>query len=181
MDNIYSLNVSNDSEKDRKYEKTVHKRRSSVFQHRSNTLDQRGENEEVVDIGNVEKCASNESQEEPFNLEKYIISLRNERKEWIETLKQRKVQRRHLAKQKLRLEKEGEYLDLSVLTKRDKAFITARPNYQYICKNYKKLSDTAGKISVLHNLVYRLNQRFILQMEEKVNRITDKIIAISKS
>ncbi|CAL7947966.1 unnamed protein product [Xylocopa violacea] len=180
MDNIYSLNASDDSEKNAKYEKTVHKRRSSVFQRRSSAFDNREENEKVVDTRNAEKYVSNESQEETFNLEKYIISLRNERKEWIETLKQRKAQRRSLAKQKLRLEKEGQHLDLNILTERDKAFITARPNYQYICKNYKKLSDTTGKMSALYNQVYRLNQRFILQMERKLNRITDKIVATSE-
>lgn len=118
---------------------------------------------------------------EEFNLQEYIISLRGERKQWIETLRQRRIERKNLAKQKLCLETQGQTLDLSFLTEKEKVFLAARPNYQQICKNYKKLSDVTVKISMLQNTVSKLNQRFITDVEEHVHKVTDKIIKESGS
>lgn len=106
--------------------------------------------------------------------------MKNERKEWIDTLKQRKSQRKCLTKQKLCIENQGQTLDLSILTEFEKAFITARPNYQQICRNYKQMSDVALKISELQSIVYKLNEKFILQMEDKLHKLTDKIIEMSQ-
>lgn len=123
------------------YKKSIHKRRSSVFQSRQIIFDEceGTEDKETVENREVIKCTSNTTQEKVFNLEEYIINLRNERKEWIETLKQRKTQRKNLTKQKLCLENQEQLLDLNVLSEYEKTFVTARPSYQHICKNYEKL------------------------------------------
>ncbi|PBC30558.1 uncharacterized protein LOC107997022 [Apis cerana] len=182
MDNIYSLDTSH-VEKDLEYKKSIHKRRSSVFQSRQIIFDECEGTEDKETVENREdiKCVSNTTQEKVFNLEEYIINLRNERKEWIETLKQRKTQRKNLTKQKLCLENQEQLLDLNILSEYEKTFVTARPSYQHICKNYEKLSDMLVKLSVLYNLAYKLNQRFISQMERRLCKITDKIIKISES
>lgn len=96
-------------------------------------------------------------------------------------MKQRKTQRKNLTKQKLCLENQEQLLDLNILSEYEKTFVTARPSYQHICKNYEKLSDMLVKLSVLYNLAYKLNQRFISQMERRLCKITDKIIKISES
>ncbi|XP_071856728.1 uncharacterized protein [Bombus fervidus] len=182
MDHFHSVDASH-SEKNSECTKTVHKRRSSVFQSRTITFNeyegtQCVEDEKTVDAEDVIKCVSKISPEKPIDLEEYIINLRNERKEWIETLKQRKVQRKNLAKQKLYSENGGQLLDLNVLAEYEKAFVTARPNYQHIYRNYKKLSDVVAKTSVLYNLTYKLNQRFVRQMERRLCKVNDKIIEI---
>ncbi|XP_003708220.2 uncharacterized protein LOC100880510 [Megachile rotundata] len=176
-----SVNLSDASqlEKDSKNAKIIHKRRSSIFQNRVISFDECKENEKFEDIQGATSCRQTISRKEHFNLEEYIINLRNERKEWIETLKQRKSQRKCLSKQKLCIENQGQTLDLNVLTEFEKAFITARPNYQQICRNYKKMSDVALKISELQSIVYKLNEKFILQMEDRLHKVTDRIIEMS--
>ncbi|KOC65974.1 hypothetical protein WH47_12773 [Habropoda laboriosa] len=181
MDNLHSSDVPN-GEKDSN-EKVIRKRRSSVFQSRASTFNECegvsfGETAKAVD---AVKNTSEVLQEENFNLKEYIMCLKNEREEWIDTLKQRKAQRKNLTKEKLHFESQGQLLDLSILTDCEKAFIRSKPNYQYICRNYKKLLDITVKLSVLHNKVYKLNQRFISQMEGKLHRITEKVIEISRS
>lgn len=122
-----------------------------------------------------------ETPQEVFNFEEYVNSLKNERKEWLETYKRRKRERRSLTKQKLRLENDGQPLDLNLLSDSEKAFLLARPNYQNICKNANKLSETALKISMLNDMVYEVNKRFILQMEERLRKIKKRIIETSES
>lgn len=177
-----SVNLSDASqlEKDSKNAKIVHKRRSSIFQNRVISFDELKENEKFEDVDGAASDAQTISRKELFNLEEYIIHLKNERKEWIDTLKQRKSQRKCLTKQKLCIENQGQTLDLSILTEFEKAFITARPNYQQICRNYKQMSDVALKISELQSIVYKLNEKFILQMEDKLHKLTDKIIEMSQ-
>ncbi|CAK9810414.1 hypothetical protein ANTPLA_LOCUS6579 [Anthophora plagiata] len=181
MDDLHLLDVTN-AEKDSN-EKIVRKRRSSIFQSRATTFNEceGGETEKAVDAEDATKCASTVSQEETFNLKEYIMCLKNERKEWIDTLKQRKAQRKILKKQKLCLEDQGQLVDLNILTDCERAFVTAKPNYQCICRNYKKLSDVTVKLSILHGKVYKLNQRFISEMGKKLRRITKKVIEISGS
>ncbi|CAK9812889.1 hypothetical protein ANTQUA_LOCUS7442 [Anthophora quadrimaculata] len=181
MDNLHLIDVQN-AEKDLN-EKIIRKRRSSIFQSRATTFNEcegasGTETEKAVDVEDATKCASKVSQEKTFNLKEYIMCLKNERKEWIDTLKQRKAQRKSLKKQKLSLENQGQLADLNILTDYQRAFVTAKPNYQYICRNYKKLSDVTVKLSILDGKVYKLNQRFISQMEKKLHRITGKVIGI---
>lgn len=114
-------------------------------------------------------------------MEQYICRLRNERKEWIETFRQRKAERKSLTKKKLRLESQGQPVDLTVLTDSEEAFVMARPNYQSICKNNKRLTEMTLKVSILNQTVYKLNQRFISQMEKRVGKITEKIMEMSES
>ncbi|XP_053986902.1 uncharacterized protein LOC128880640 [Hylaeus volcanicus] len=186
MDNLNQSDVSN-SEKVLQEEKAVYKRRSLVFQSRMSTFDayegaQHIQGEKSVDSGDTTECPSKIQQETAFNLEEYIKSLREERKEWIETYKQRKAERRKLKKQKLYLDTEGgQPLDLSILSDSEKAFVTARPNYMLICKNNQKLTVTTSKISLLNQMIYELNERFILQMEKRLRKVTDKIIETSES
>ncbi|KAK9310697.1 hypothetical protein QLX08_000024 [Tetragonisca angustula] len=185
MDNSHFMDALH-LENDLKYTKSIHKRRSSVFQSRTIAFDEHediqcAEGAKDADDNERIKCVSEISQEKPFNLEKYIINLRNERKEWINTLKQRKIQRKNLASQKLHLENQGQSLDCNILAEFEKTFVRAQPNYQHIYRNYKDLSAMIKKISMLRNLTYKLNQRFILQMEKRLNKVTDKIIETSRS
>lgn len=139
------------------------------------------EGAKAVDDNETIKCVSEISQEKLFNLEKYIIDLRNERKKWIDTLKQRKIQRKNLTSQKLHLENQGQSLDFNILAEFGKTFVRAQPNYQHIYRNYTELLNMIKRILMLHNLTYKLNQKFILQMEKRLNNVTDKIIEISRS
>ena len=181
-----SLNLTDASklEKDSNYTKIVHKRRSSIFHTHVIPSDEcKGtsftENEKSTGTQDAAECAHTTA-EEPFNLDKYIINLKNERKEWIETLKQRKAQRKILTKQKLCIENQGQVIDLNVLTESERAFVMARPNFQEICKNHKKILDVTLKVSELRSIVHKLNEKFILQMEERLQKLTDKIIEISE-
>ncbi|XP_017880677.1 uncharacterized protein LOC108625295 isoform X2 [Ceratina calcarata] len=172
MDHLHSPDNILSIEESLINEPVVQKRRSSVFQSLQVAEDDRT-------VGNSSK--NPQLQEETFNLEEYIICLRNERKEWLETLKERKRQRRGLMKKKLSVESQGQHLDYSVLTEHEKAFVSAKPNYHDIYKNYKKLSDISLKTQLLRSLVYKLNRNFILQMEGRLQGATKKIIKESVS
>ncbi|XP_076232255.1 uncharacterized protein LOC143177879 [Calliopsis andreniformis] len=178
MNSFNSSDISH-LEKCSDHDKIVHKRRSSVFHSRTVALDK--DKEEEVDINADTGCMSKMPEEECFGLEEYVNSLRKERKEWIETYKRRKLERKSLMKQKLRLEEQGQCLDLSILSDSDKAFVLACPNYQHLYENTRKLSEMVLKISVLSQVVYKLNQRFILQMERRLGKVTKKVIETSES
>lgn len=126
--------------------------------------------------------ASNKNEEdtqtgaETFDLEEYIEKLKQERKDWLQEYKKRKIQRKNLTKQKAIAESQGQLLDVNILTEFERAFIKARPNYEYICKNSQKLSDVALKISTLSQLVHKLNQRFMEKMENNISRASRDII-----
>lgn len=163
-------------------EPVVHKRRSSVFQSKLNESKELERSQVTEDDKSVSNSNENQQlQEDTFNLEEYIIRLRNERKEWIKTLKERKMQRRSLMKKKASVESQGQLLDYSVLTEHEKAFVSVKPNYHELCKNYTKLSDINLRTRLLRTLVYKLKQDFILQMEGKLDRATKKIIKESVS
>ncbi|KZC13287.1 PREDICTED: uncharacterized protein LOC107191395 [Dufourea novaeangliae] len=180
MDNFSSPEASH-SEKLLKHENAVHKRRSSIFQSRITVFDECEGNEKSLENHDTNKYVSKTPEVEGFNLELYIRNLKEERKEWIETLRQRKAERKSLKKQKLRLENQGKSVDLITLSDSEKAFVTSRPDYQSICKSNKRLTEMALKVSILHHMVYKLNQRFILRMEKKLCRVTKKVIETSES
>ncbi|XP_076654780.1 uncharacterized protein LOC143360096 [Halictus rubicundus] len=180
MDNC-SLSDASHSEVPLNHEKAVQKRRSSIFYSRVIAFDQCEEDEKPVDNNDIKACASETPEVEVFDLEQYIHRLKNERTEWIKTWKQRKAERKSLTKKKLQLESQGQPVDLTALTDSEKAFVVARPNYQSICKKNKKLKETMLKVLMLHQMVYKLNQRFILKMEKRVSKIKGKIIEMSES
>lgn len=120
-------------------------------------------------------------QEEAFNLEEYINGLRNEREEWIRTFKRRKAEQKSLTKHKLRLESEGQPLDVNILPDSERTFVIARPDYQHICKSNKRLSERTLRVSVLNQMANVLNQRFIFQMEKRLGKVTEKVIQTSDS
>ncbi|XP_078045127.1 uncharacterized protein LOC144474286 [Augochlora pura] len=159
-------------------EKVIHKRRSSVFQSRIVDFDQCEENEKSID---KKHSPSKTSQVEEFDLKQYIRNLENERKEWISMLKQRKSERKRLMNQKLRLESQRQPFDLNALTDSERAFVMARPNYQHIYENNKKLQETAVKVSILNQIVYRVNQKFISKMEVGLCKMTENIIQKTES
>ncbi|XP_032672828.1 uncharacterized protein LOC116844852 [Odontomachus brunneus] len=174
--------VSQVSHLDEEYRsaKIIHKRRSSIFCRQNITFNQQ-ENDNKITTNKTE-LASNEYEEdtqtgvESFDLEKYIEKLKQERKDWQQEYKKRKSQRKNLTKQKAIAESQGQLLDLNILTKSERAFIRARPNYEYICKNSQKLSDVALKISTLSQVVNKLNQRFMEKMENNISRASRDII-----
>lgn len=166
-------------------ENIVYKRRSSVFQNRVSLFDEHEgtqciESEKSMNNHDARECISSLPQEENFDLVEYINSLVNERKEWILTSRQRKNECRCLSKQKLHIENQGQPLDLNILSESEKAFVTACPNYRRICKTNNKLTDAAVKVSALNQVVYKLNERFILQMEKRLSILTDKVIKTSE-
>ncbi|XP_031844325.1 uncharacterized protein LOC116432101 [Nomia melanderi] len=179
--NNYNLSDASHSETASKPENAVHKRRSSVFQSRLTAFDQCEGNENRADNSDADRCISETSQAETFNLEQYICSLKNERKEWIETFRQRKTERKCLTKKKLLLESQGQPVDLTTLTDSEEAFVMARPNYQSICKNNKRLTEMTLKVSMLNHRAHKLNQRFITQMEKRLSKITKTIMEMSES
>ncbi|EFN89382.1 uncharacterized protein LOC105185314 [Harpegnathos saltator] len=124
--------------------------------------------------------ANNQTDAGIFNLEEYIKKLKQERKDWQQEYKNRKIQRKNLAKEKTIMESQGQLLDINILTESERAFITARPDYEYICKNGQKLSDVALKISILSRLVHKLNQRFMENMENNMSRAVKDIIKMSE-
>ena len=166
-------------------EKVVYKRRSSIFQGRTSVFDKDKSTQltsdkcAVTDAGAEQ--ASEALQEDAFNLEEYINGLKNEREEWIRTLRRRKAEQKSLTKHKLRLESEGQPLDLNILPDSEKTFVIARPDYQHICKSNKRLSETTLRVSVLNRMANALNQRFIFQMEKRLGKVTEKVIRTSDS
>ncbi|XP_076276554.1 uncharacterized protein LOC143207221 [Lasioglossum baleicum] len=180
MNNCSSSDASH-SKMPLNHDTAVQKRRSSVFYNRVIAFDQYEEDEKSLDNNDVKACVSETPQVEAFDLEQYICSLKNERTEWLKTLKQRRAERKSLTKQKLRLENEGQPVDLTALTDSEKAFVVARPNYQNIWKKNKKLRETTSKVLILNQMVYKLNQRFIFKMEKRLSKCTGKIIEMSES
>ncbi|XP_033326777.1 uncharacterized protein LOC117220676 [Megalopta genalis] len=162
-------------------DRVIHKRRSSVFQSRIVDFDQCEENQNSMDNDDMKHYASKTLQEDDFDFEQYIHNLKNERKQWITMLKQRKSERKRLLNQKLRLESQRQPFDLTVLTDSERAFVLARPNYQNIYENNKKLREKTVKLSILNQMVYRVNQKFISRMEVGLRKITEKIIEKTKS
>ncbi|XP_035722166.1 uncharacterized protein LOC118441622 [Vespa mandarinia] len=169
-------------------DKVTCKRRSLVFQSRTSKLftdeetDQARnlENEDFLEINKSKRqCVEDVTKKENFDLQKYINDLRQERKLWQSTLKERKSKRRILSKQKSVLEEQGQNLDTKALSDSERSFLSASPNYEYICENSQKLSDMALKIILLNELVFKLNERFMLRMKEKLNKTTKKIIEMS--
>ncbi|XP_076673677.1 uncharacterized protein LOC143371912 [Andrena cerasifolii] len=167
-------------------ERVVYKRRSSIFRGRTIVFDE----DKGTQLTRSDKCtdtdagaerASEASQEEAFNLEEYINGLRNEREEWIGTFRRRKAEQKSLTKHKLRLESEGQPLDVNILSDSERTFVIARPDYQNICKSNKRLSERTLRVSVLNQMTNALNQRFILQMEKRLGKVTKKVIQTSDS
>ncbi|KYN06698.1 hypothetical protein ALC62_02356 [Cyphomyrmex costatus] len=165
-------------------ESTIHKRRSSIFHSRiSIARDHQQDDNEVTINGNrpdqkEEEC--NVKNVKAFNLKEYTDKLKQERKDWQQEYRNRKVQRRNLTKQKLRTEGQGQILDINVLTEAERAFVLTRPNYEHICKNSQKLLNMALKISMLSQHVHKLNQRFMERMEGNISKATVNIIKISE-
>ncbi|KAF7400603.1 uncharacterized protein V1477_017273 [Vespula maculifrons] len=170
------------------FDKVTCKRRSLVFQSRTSKLfideeiDQARnlENEDFVSINKCKRqCVEDVTRTENFDLQKYIRDLKQERKLWQSTLKERKSKRRVLSKQKSVLETLGENLDSKALSDSERSFLSASPNYEYIYENSQKLSDTALKITLLNELVFKLNERFMTRMKEKLDKTTKKVIEMS--
>lgn len=120
------------------------------------------------------------AENETSNLKEYVEKLRQERKDWQQEYKNRKVQRRNLTKQKASVEGQGQVLNINILTETERTFILTRPNYEHICKNSQKLLDMALKISMLNQHVYKLNRRFMEQIEGNIAKATANIIKISE-
>ncbi|XP_071560294.1 uncharacterized protein [Temnothorax nylanderi] len=182
-----TANASNFDE-EFKSERTVRKRRSSVFQTRTVTRDH---NEGVNDVTingsrltadpnkDEEECNAKDNVE-TFNLKEYVEKLRQERKDWQQEYKSRKAQRKNLTKQKASVEGQGQILDINVLTAAERTFVLTRPNYEHICKNSQKLLDVALKMSTLGQHVHRLNRRFMERMESNISKATVNVIKISE-
>lgn len=166
-----------------KSERTVHKRRSSIFHTRIVTRDHDEDDESIINgsrsapNNDEEKC---NAKDENFNLKEYIEKLRQERKDWQQEYKNRKVQRRNLTKQKASVEGQGQVLDINILTEAERTFVLTRPNYEHICKNGQKLLDVALKISTLTQHVHKLNRRFMERMESNISKATVNIIKMSE-
>ncbi|XP_011633404.1 uncharacterized protein LOC105424718 [Pogonomyrmex barbatus] len=178
-----TFDVSNFNE-ECKSNRTVHKRRSSIFCTRNVVRDQdEGINEVTAneDTPNNDKGKCNaKNNVEVFNLKEYIEKLRQERKDWQQKYKNRKVQRKNLTKQKITIEGQGQILDINLLTESERHFVLTRPNYEHICKNSQKLLDLALKLSILSQHVYKLNRRFMEKMEGNISKATIDIIKISE-
>lgn len=138
-------------------------------------------NENKLVLNEDKKECSTYTDAEIFNLKEYIEKLKQERKEWQQEYKFRKIQRKTLTKQKINLERQGQPLDTNALTESQRAFIAARPNYENICRNTQKLHDTVLKITTLNQLVCKLNQRFMEKMEDNIARTTKKVIELSET
>lgn len=117
---------------------------------------------------------------EAFNLKEYIEKLKHERKTWQEECKKRKIERRSLTKDKESIERQGQVLDLNILSESERTFLLKRPDYEYICKNNQKLVDVALKISTLNQLIHKLNQRFMEKMESNISKATSNVIKMSE-
>ncbi|KYN35858.1 hypothetical protein ALC56_09649 [Trachymyrmex septentrionalis] len=168
-----------------KSEKTVYKRRSSVFHARfSITHDHQKDDNGVIINGNgpnqKEKECNAKDAVEVFNLKEYIEKLRQERKDWQQEYRNRKAQWKNLTKQKTSLEGQGQVLDINVLTEAERAFVLTRPNYEHICKNSQKLLDVAVKISKLSQHVHKLNEKFMERMKDNISKATANVIEISE-
>ncbi|KAK0180038.1 hypothetical protein PV327_005721 [Microctonus hyperodae] len=164
--------------------KIINKRRSSIFQRRSIT---RHAQDNVVDTcGNETEIANDESQVQPvpeeenkFDLNAYIMCLKNEREEWRKTLSERKSQRRRLTKQELNIGNECE-LDLTVLTNCERSFLSSRPNYHQILKNVNNLVPLAVKIATLNSHINHLHENLRIIMKEKIIESTKQINELDK-
>ncbi|KYN27600.1 PREDICTED: uncharacterized protein LOC108771137 [Trachymyrmex cornetzi] len=179
-----TVDVSNFNE-DFKSEKTIHKRRSSVFHARfSIACDHKKDDNGVITNRNrpnqKEKECNAKDTVEAFNLREYIDKLRQERKDWQQEYRNRKTQRKNLTKQKTSTERQGQNLDINVLTEAERAFVFTRPNYEHICKNSQKLLDVALKISKLSQHVHKLNEKFMERMKNNISKATVNVIEISE-
>lgn len=115
-----------------------------------------------------------------FNLVEYIENLKQERKDWHQEYRNRKCQRKDLAKQKACIEHQGQIMDMNVLTEYERAFLIGRPDYELICRNTQKLHDMTLKISMLNQLVHKVNQRFVNCMEKNIVLSIKEIIKMSE-
>lgn len=167
--------------KECKSEKTVYKRRSSIFHTRvDQSKDNEGSPGNRFSSSKVNKESIAENETETFNLKKYIEELRQERKDWQKEYKSRKTQRKNLAKQKTSLEKQGQAFDISILTESDRVFLLTRPNYELICQNSQKTLDAALKISLLGQHIQKLNKKFMEKMESNISTTTKNVIKLSQ-
>ncbi|XP_012285327.1 uncharacterized protein LOC105702380 [Orussus abietinus] len=163
----------------------VKKRRSSIYKRRSIThtikdtnavtsVDHDEKSEDCERIDNIAKRKEDESVE----LKKYIDKLRCERKNWQETLSERRRQRRTLLKKKAQLEHSKRFVDLSKLSDSERTWISHRPNYEQICRNSKKLVIMAVRVSILNQYITKLIHRFLLNMNQKIDNATKRIIEL---
>lgn len=186
-----------DAEKVAEDERRIHKRRSLVFQtRRSSTHTEadggkeprdekeakvRAEVDEDSRRKDEEEGRDENLEEERFELADYVERLRRERKLWIETWRQRKAERKILTGRKSSAEARGQCFEVNVLSDSQRAFVLARPNYEEISQDRRKLIAVAMKVAALNRLARKLNQRFISQMEEKLYDVTKRIIKMSDS
>lgn len=85
-----------------------------------------------------------------------------------------------MTKEKASMEMEGQTLDINILSDSERAFLSKRPDYEYICKNSKKLLNVALKISMLNQLIHKLNVRFVEEMESKISKATRTLVKMSE-
>ena len=102
--------------------------------------------------------------------------MRKERKQWKETLQERKLNTKIAKKERNIIKTDGPPLDLSILTDSQKAFVNARPPYEQIFENIKTLKDLAVKIAVLKQEIDLLNNTLLLKIERKVAAATKALI-----
>ncbi|KAH0564327.1 hypothetical protein KQX54_011442 [Cotesia glomerata] len=169
-DRKYSdVDSSDDNEEEKRLEEN--KRRSSIFQSRASQrhFDVDSQDESEAQEGNAQK------EPDEFNLEEYVNSLKAEYEEWKKTLKERKHQRRLLAKQEEAL-KGGVELDFNVLTESDREFIQARPNYGAICEKINDVMPIAVKVAQGNIEINHLNDNLQQLLGEKIKESNIKII-----
>ncbi|KAM0735871.1 hypothetical protein ACS0PU_009832 [Formica fusca] len=171
-------------DKERKSEKTVYKRRSSIFHTRIITCDQTKDNEGTSNENRFSPNKVNEEciiqNDEAFNLKEYIEKLKQERKDWQKEYKNRKIQRKNLTKQKTSVEEQGQVFDINILTESDRVFLLTRPDYEHICQNSRKTLDAALKISTLSQHIHKLNKKFMEKMENNISTATKNVIKLSE-
>ncbi|XP_011879632.1 PREDICTED: uncharacterized protein LOC105568517 [Vollenhovia emeryi] len=166
-----------------KSERTVRKRRSLIFQARAKTCER---NEGEVTINESDPTSKDEDERdakdgaEVFNMTEYLEKLRQERKDWQEEYRNRKAQRRNLAKQKASVERLGQVVDIDAVEEDARDFISMRPNYEQISENREKMLDLMVKIYTFHRLTKKLNQRFTERIERSISKATGNMIKHSE-
>lgn len=111
-------------------------------------------------------------------MQKYINDLKQERKEWKRTFRQRERQHKALLKQTTNMHQREQELDLNVLSESERSFLLSRPNYEHIYEKAKKLGLMALETKLLNEHVMHLHKQHMLRAQKKLDDLTTRVIGM---
>ncbi|XP_051158643.1 uncharacterized protein LOC127280004 [Leptopilina boulardi] len=161
--------------------KDSRKRRSSIFQRRSILFTDVNSVSEDLEETKIEKSSISpvkQNAEETFDLQAYNDKLKEEIAAWHDVMKERQNEYKKLMKKRAEVKKNGQEVDLTLLSEDERKFFESRPNLDLLMSNVKELMDVTMQNVILNQHCSQRYEYLQFLLEEKMNEAKKKIISM---